>query len=1175
MSRLRFTEEQRAAIEARDGDALLAASAGSGKTSVLVERFVRTTCEDGVGVGRILAITFTEKAAAELGSRIREELLARGEAERARETEGGSIGTIHGFCARVLRTDPLRAGIDPRFTVLEQTAADRLASEAFDAALDSYLGRRGPPARDLVAAYTAEALGPAVLAAHGELRSRGLPPALLPLDPRPEPSELVPELIDAARAMGDELGTLQDPNKGVVRALGALDACTRRLDELSTVAGVPLPSSWGDTEMKNGGGKALATDACERYRRAQEAFVKACADHHAVAAYAELDALLREFARAYAERKAARSALDFSDLELATRELLTRHGDVRARVAKRYERIMVDEFQDTNPLQLELLALIAQDNLFTVGDEFQSIYGFRHADVQLFRDRRAELEPEGRARTLRRNFRSHPALLDALNEAFVPIFGSAFAPLVPGREDWPPDQLGTPPRVELLVTACDAAWGRMELVAPGTPAPAQPWRAAEARLLAQRVRDEIDAGEFSAGDIVVLLRATGDIALFERALEDQGVPTYVIGGRGYWAHREVQDLLAHLSLLANPRDALRLYEVLASPLAGVSSDGLVLIAAAARARSRDPWSVLRDGELPDGVSAEDGEILREWVAWFSGERAGAPYRSLEEMIDRALSHQGYDLATLRAPGGRRRLANVRKLMRLAREWEREEGSDLRGFLDAVAERAGEDLEVSRESEAPVESEALDAVRLMTIHRAKGLEFPVVCVADLGRQPPGGGQEILRIGRDGKVGMKLATLDGAKRRPALEWDEVGARADAAAAAEEERLFYVAMTRAEKKLILSGAMKANAWNERKRSSPPLQWIGPAFVPDIASAARAEPGERPSGSDGRVAWAINRPEHLDVLRAESFAPTVGAEREGGDPDGEVAPIEGFAIGEARQALPPLSYSTLERYARCGYRFYLEDLLRLPATERTAARGAGEAGMPANVRGSIVHTLLEGVGFSDPRPPSDDQLASAAAEHWSPALTEPERADLRELMEGFTRSPLRVLLASAARVDREQRFAFALEPVVVIGAFDAVATSRDGAVLVADYKTNRLGERSPAEVVEGDYAVQRLIYALAILRGGAPRVEVVFLFLEAPEAPVCAVYEAADAPGLERELRELTRELEAGRFEVAREPHRELCDGCPGRGTLCSWPREATERPAPLSTAAHPVPPGVAAPR
>jgi ATP-dependent exoDNAse (exonuclease V) beta subunit len=1171
VSGLRFTDEQRAAIDAREGDWLLAASAGSGKTSVLVERYVRTACEDGVEIRRILAITFTEKAAAELGGRIRAELLRRGETERARETEGGAIGTIHGLCARVLRADPLRAGIDPRFVVLEQAGADRLAAEAFGAALDAYLAGGSDAARDLVAAYTAETLRLTVIAAHGELRSRGVAPALPPPGPRPSPFDLVAELEAAARAAAAELGAASDPGKGVLNALDALDACSRRLAELTSDE-VPLPALWADTTMGNGGGKLLATDACERYRRAQQAFVDACADQHALGAYAEIDALLSEFARTYEQMKAQRSVLDFSDLELATRDLLLSHEDVRARVAARYERIMVDEFQDTNPLQLELLGLIARDNLFTVGDEFQSIYGFRHTDVQLFRDRRAALEPTGRVRTLRTNFRSRPELIEVLNGAFTPVFGEGFAPLVAGREDWRADPADAPPRVELLVTACDADWASVDLVAPGTPPPAQPWRAAEARLLAQRVREEIDSGEHGAGDIVVLFRATGDIALFERALEDQGVPTYVIGGRGYWAHREVQDLLAHLSLLANPRDELRLYEVLASPLAEVSSDGMVLLGAAARERGRDPYSVLAEGALPDGLSAPDRERLEEWTTWFRGERTAAAHRSLEELIDRALTHRGFDLAVLRAPGGRRRLANVRKLMRLAREWERDEGGGLRGFLDAAGERAGEDLEASREGDAPVESENLDAVRLMTIHAAKGLEFPVVCVADLGRQPPAGGQEVLRLGRAGGVGLKLATLDGSKRRPALDWHDVGVAADEAAWEEEERLFYVAMTRAQHRLILSGAMKAKAWDERRRTSPPLQWIGPAFVPEIATHARAAPGEEPAGVDGRVAWAINHPDHVGaVLRPESLAPVPGEEAGGSEAaTGGLAVVD---VPDAAPALPPLSYSRLERYALCSYRFYLEDVLRLPPTElRGHAPGAAGLELAANVRGSIVHTLLEHVDFADPRPPAEAELAAAFEEHGAAAPRDDERADVLGLVAGFAGSPVRARLAAASDVAREQRFAFELDPALVMGAFDAVGRELDGTVLVADYKTNRLEGRAPAEIVEAEYRVQRLVYALAALRAGAGRVETVFLFLEAPDAAVSAIHAQADATRLESELRELTRGVESAAYRVSREPGPELCNGCPGRGTLCTWPWDATERPAPVSTGGQPVLPGFA---
>jgi ATP-dependent exoDNAse (exonuclease V) beta subunit len=1167
-----FTEEQRAAIERRDGAGLLAAAAGSGKTSVLVERFVRTCVEDGVAVVRILAITFTEKAANELKERIRAEFLSLGDEERARETEGGSISTIHGFCARLLRAHPLLAEIDPRFTVLDQPGADRVSRESFGRSLDDFLAGGGEPATALVAAYGADPLRRCIVDAHDELRSRGEEPRLPELPPAPPLGPLVDSLEVAAREAGAELAAAEQPGARVVQALEALDACTALLaDGLGN--GVPLPAAADAAKLPApNGGSALRTEACERYRGAHESFAAACRDHHAALAYAEMAALLEHYARRYEESKSRLSVLDFGDLELAAHRLLDRHRDVRERVAARCERIMIDEFQDTNPLQLELLELIARDNLFTVGDEFQSIYGFRHADVELFRSRRDALAPAGRTLALRANFRSHPAILGALNVAFTPSFGSRFAPLVPGGEAVTRDAPDESPRVELLVTDCDAPWRDVPLVAPGTPAPAQPWRAAEARLLAQRIRELTRTGGYEHRDVVVLLRATGDIALYERALEDQGVPTYVIGGRGYWAHREVQDLVAHLAVVANPREAMRLYEVLASPLVGLSSDGLVLLGAAARSRSRDPWSVLRDSEPIADMSEEDRARLERWLPWIGGERAAAPRRSLEALIDRALAATGYDLAVLRAPGGQRRLANVRKLMRLAREWELERGRDLRGFLDAVAERVGDDAEVSRESDAPVEGEALDAVRLMTIHRAKGLEFPVVCVADLGRQPPAGGQELLRLGRDGRVGLRLATLDGAPRRGALDWEGIGAAADRAAADEERRLFYVAATRAQERLVLSGGMKAGAWGELKRTSPPLTWIGPAFVPEIADHASGEGGPphgistHPDDPRVRVSWAVNRPEHIgEVLREESLAPTPDERSSTASAGGEARRLESAPTAEDPPvAVPALSYSALGRFERCGYRFYLEDVLRLPGRDEDPMRdGAGGGpGLPATTRGSIVHSTLEHADLTIEASPEDAALDAAAAEH-GVELNADARSELRQMIAGFWVSSLRRRLAVGRDLRREERFVFSLEsrapePIVMTGAFDVLI--RDGAeALVVDYKTNRLGDRAPGRVVDDEYAVQRLVYALALLRDGAERVEVVFAFLERPDAPVRATFDARDADGLERELVALSAGIVAGEFAVSPLPHRELCFGCPGRGTLCSHSRELTERAAP----------------
>ena len=243
---------------------------------------------------------------------------------------------------------------------------------------------------------------------------------------------------------------------------------------------------------------------------------------------------------------------------------------------------MVDEFQDTNRLQLDILEALERDNLFAVGDEFQSIYGFRHADVTIFRERRAALGEE-RTRLLTANFRSREELLDVLNGAFAPQWAERFAPLLAGGTEsdsgelrlFDPGEPGdTEPRVELLVTD-SRGWeddDRLGL----TGVEAKPHRRAEARVIAHRLRRELEAGR-AARDIVVLVRATASLRLFEEALEEQGVPTYVVGGRGYWSQQPVRDGLAYLAALANPLDEEALLGTLASPFCGVGSDALILL----------------------------------------------------------------------------------------------------------------------------------------------------------------------------------------------------------------------------------------------------------------------------------------------------------------------------------------------------------------------------------------------------------------------------------------------------------------------------------------------------------------------------------------------------------------------------------------------------------------------
>ena len=397
---------------------------------------------------------------------------------------------------------------------------------------------------------------------------------------------------------------------------------------------------------------------------------------------------------------------------------------------------MIDEFQDTNAVQLGILRGARAR---------QPVRGRRRVPVDLPLPARRrehlprpgdELDPR-EVRRLAVNFRSREELLDALNAAFAPELGERFSPLRAGRKELPIDEhgalrlfdLGPPPGqppVELLVTGTqgwDELAPRLGLAQGGD----QPWRRAEARLIADRLRAELDDGR-RAGDMVVLVRATASLRLLEEALEEQGLPTYVVGGRGYWSQEQVRDGLAWLRVLANPHDEEALLTVLSSPFHGAGTDELVLPAQDGRARG-SLWDAVqasgRRGRAAAGRRARARRSGRRWRSCSSA-RSSPPATTSRRWP---------------APGGDRRLANLRKLMRLAGEYERAEGRDLRGFL---ADAQARDLAEAREGEAALESEGLDAVRLMTIHRAKGLEFPVVCVADLGRKA-GGSRSPLLVG----------------------------------------------------------------------------------------------------------------------------------------------------------------------------------------------------------------------------------------------------------------------------------------------------------------------------------------------------------------------------------------------------------------------------------------------
>jgi ATP-dependent helicase/nuclease subunit A len=1154
-----LTDEQEHAVARRAEPLLLSAAAGSGKTSVLVERFVAAVREDGVAPARILAITFTERAAGELRARVRARLLALDDREAARDTEAAFVGTFHSFCARLLRAHSLAAGLDPAFTILDEGLAGRLRELAFAAALRGFLDEERGEAVDLLAAYGVDRVRGMLEQAHAELRSRGQLSPRLPA-PRTAPS-----------------GAIDDRRPGPHGA-------------------DPSP----DADSRPDADPSLDADAA-----------RACL---------LLDELLERFGLAYARLKSERATVDFDDLELLAGELLTRRDGVRAAWSERFELLMVDEFQDTNPRQLAILQALDRGNLFTVGDELQSIYGFRHADVSLFRARHADLQELGGSIRLTRNFRSRESLLDVVNAVFAGRF-PGYTPLVAGRRDDAPLELGLrieaepwaepvpasgsaiEPDVELLLTDVRGWEEREDLATPIAAglAHTQLWRQAEARLLAQRVAELVHEGHARPGEVVVLLRAAGDLEVFERALQLQGLRTLAAVG-AFWGHQQIGDLLSYLRALANPRDELALYSVLASPLGGCSRDCLALLGNAARAERRGVWETalgaVSGAAKGAAIGLADGDhaALASFCANLQAEREQASLRTLSELIERAIDASGYRGHVLELDWPERRLANVHKLLRLARRFEASEGRDLRAFLDHVEylERA-----VKVEPDAPVEGVEPDAVRLMTIHAAKGLEFPVVCLADLGRQPNTQTPDLLVDGE--RIGLRLMRLDGARSSPALDYEELCGERRAREAEEEDRILYVAMTRARERLLLSGGVDFSRWPGSRQAPTAISWLGPtlsAELPALVQAIDAPVHDLSIDSPGGsvvVRCRLNAPSTVgDVLRLErvggacpaaesvvgqrSSAEQVPDQRRSGEPVVDNAASPEPVVGEQLVidiAAPPpsrpedspalssetLSYTSLSELERCGYRYYLERVLGLPEDRAAARTPPGRDGLEARARGTLIHRLMETLDFGRPRPVSPQDVADVARELGMRVLAR-ECAEIAELIVAARAAEPAARVAGASFVRREHPFAFPAGPglPLITGVIDLLATEPDGARLVLDYKSDRVGAAVDLEaLVEREYGVQRLLYALAVLRGGGASVEIVHWFLERPREWASVRYLAGERAGLERLLAARIERAAAGAFVVSPSPHRGLCLTCPGRAGLCSWDETRTLRADP----------------
>jgi len=1073
------TPEQHAAIEA-EGLVFVSAGAGTGKTSVLVERFARAI-DSGIDVASILVITYTDRAAAELRSRIRERLAKLGRPDLTRELDGAWISTIHGFCTRLLRQYPFAAGLDPRFRVLDESQGAVLRVEAFEEALADFCSGEQEDRLALLATYGSAGLRRMLIGVYETLRAAGRPLEL---------------------SLGDAPGL--DERIARVRAVAGESDPAARLVEL--LVRTPVPESLLDLS-----GYAVKGD--DDYEQARRELEQAALNAVAARDRALLEELLQAFESSYQAAKDRESALDFEDLQLRARDLLRDNDTLREREQLRFRQVCVDEFQDTNRLQCEVIDLIARGDLFFVGDEFQSIYRFRHADVEVFKERREQV---GEILPLTQNWRSRPEVLAVVNHLFAATFGDEFQRLVAaGRFPEP----GAGPAVELLVT--DKASYKETGVA---------WRRGEAKAIARRVNELIASGEAEAGEIVLLFAAGTDAEQYEEALRELGLPTYRATGRGYFGQQQVVDLLGYLRLLHNRYDDEALVTVLASPFVGVSNDALVILR---RAAPRRPIFVGLEKGLPEGLAERDARLLQAFRQRYDRLAAIAGTVGLERLCEQIVVEHDYDLAVLAQWDGRRRYANLRKLARLARSYEELRGPDIEGFVRFVLEQ---DAAGVRVLEAVAEEEGAGAVRLLTIHAAKGLEFKVVVVADAGRERPStSGEEIICL-PDGRFGFKVVDPATGKRMAAFEYEEVRSAEEAAEEAERLRLYYVAMTRAIDRLIVAGSVDSG----RPDPKTPIGW-----VLDRLELSELEDGE------------VVRDEARLEVRVDRYAPEVEAAPPEPAAESQLSLFEAGAAAAVAEvpelrplepvAAPPLepvrrlSYSAIALFERCPYRFYAERLAGMRPVDGSG-RIPGQAGLAGSEIGDAVHRLLERVDLASPVQPSLDDVLS-----WYPGATGDELERISGLVGAFCGSPLATRLATLAGVGSERPFAFEHDGVLFHGVLDVLHLD-GGKALVVDYKSNILGELDPADLFESEYRLQRLVYAIACFRAGADEVEVVYQFLERPDDVVAATFGRDELPALDAELSEAIARIQAGVFPPR--PSEYACAGCPALDVVCAGP-------------------------
>jgi ATP-dependent exoDNAse (exonuclease V) beta subunit len=1102
--------------EALDTTLFVEAGAGSGKSTALVGRVLRLVTTGAAELRSVAAITFTEKAAAELRDRIRQALEVAAEDARVEgddlvagrcadaidQLDGAAIGTLHAFAQRLLAENPIEVQLPPRVEILDEVTSDVQFEQRWSAFQDQLF--EDPALERTLLLLFATGVKPAALRAlalefdrNWDLVAERVP------DDVPDPPTLHQELhaalerVDAACAA---LAHCTDADDKLALRLGqisehaaALRTMTDELDlldELSGVGRLIAPSfKVGNVGAKGNWGCEVAEVRAE-VRAAGEA-LDAVKDQVAQACAKRIGSAMRAFTLEAAAGRQAAGQLAFHDLLVLARQLVRQHPSVRERLHRRYQRLLLDEFQDTDPIQIEIAVRIAAadpgahdagslpwdqvavapGHLFVVGDPKQSIYRFRRADISLFLAAKDRYGADGGLVTLSTNFRTGAPVIDWVNGAFDRLMaeGSEVDLPVASQPEYVPLHAVRPgppvgPPVSVL--------GR-EPVAQGSAAEL---RAAEARQVAATIA-RIHAEGWSVsdgddgwrapnlGDITVLVPARTSLPFLEDALEAAGIPYRAESSSLVYVSRAVRDLLMTLRAIDDPTDHLATVSALRSPLFACGDDDLF------RHKVEQHGSFNHLARQPDTV--QPGPVL-DGLAYLRERHRERYWTSPAELADRVARDRR--LFELGFAEGRTRdvWRRLRFVIDQAREWGEATDGNLREYLQWVTRQSSEG---SRVAEAVLPESDDDAVRIMTIHAAKGLEFPITILSGMstapqGRAapaqvvfPPGGG-----LGSVGYRFGKSVTTDEFE-----DWKPID---EQMAFDERIRLLYVACTRAKDHLVLSLQRKVRSRppEASKRTNAELLLAGTgdgldelpdAVAPEVEVAA-VFPASPPSAPPPFDAWRAE----LDAALAAGSQPTTVAATA---LTAEGAPDPARDEPGADAPAPPPSDPD-EDPAEAGLQKRPRDLDLPPWLKGRYGTAVGRA----------VHGTLQTIDLADPV-----GLAGAVAAQCEAEAITDRTAEVEALVRTALTSPV-IAAATAGPFWRE---VYACTPTpdgrLLEGYIDLLYRSPEGMVIV-DYKTAATDD--PAELARraDGYRLQGASYALAVGQTtGEPVHRVVFAFL------------------------------------------------------------------------------------